>query len=156
MFCFSHTNATLFRCVTCKYEMEGEDLEDWPYVRLEDPTHCLHGVVHANGYGHLLRVNGREGGSKYLTGCDIMGFWDRICKMLHVRYGKSYNYCAFLVISMVHCRGLPSIATFFCDILALDHYLICYQNARCSYCTINLYNKNLYAFYCQSLIRVLL
>ncbi|XP_008802928.2 PHD finger protein At1g33420-like [Phoenix dactylifera] len=73
------------RCIKCKYEMRGEDLEDWPYVRLEDSTHLLHGVVHANGYGHLLRVNGREGGSKYLTGCDIMGFWDRICKMLHVR-----------------------------------------------------------------------
>ncbi|XP_010910248.2 PHD finger protein At1g33420 [Elaeis guineensis] len=73
------------RCVACKYEMGGEDPEDWPYVQLEDSTHWLHGVVHANGYGHLLRVNGREGGSKYLTGCDIMGFWDRICKMLHVR-----------------------------------------------------------------------
>ncbi|KAG1328192.1 PHD finger protein [Cocos nucifera] len=75
----------LDRCVACKYEMGGEDLEVWPYERLEDSTHWLHGVVHANGYGHLLRVNGREGGSKYLTGCDIMGFWDRICKMLHVR-----------------------------------------------------------------------
>nr|XP_010927813.1 PHD finger protein At1g33420 [Elaeis guineensis] len=73
------------RCITCKYEMTGDDLEDWPYVQLEDSSHLLHAVVHANGYGHLLRVNGREGGSKYLTGCDIMGFWDRICKMLHVR-----------------------------------------------------------------------
>lgn len=45
----------------------------------------LHGVIHANGYGHLLRVNGREGGSKYLSGTDIMGFWDRLCKMLQVR-----------------------------------------------------------------------
>lgn len=74
------------RCVSCKYEMTAEDFEDWAYRQLDDSTHLLHGVVHANGYGHLLRVNGREGGSKSLTGCDIMGFWDRLCKMLRVRY----------------------------------------------------------------------
>ncbi|KAJ6801144.1 putative PHD finger protein [Iris pallida] len=73
------------RCVSCKYEMTVEDYEDWAYRQLDDATHLLHGVVHANGYGHLLRVNGREGGSKCLTGCDIMSFWDRLCKMLHVR-----------------------------------------------------------------------
>ena len=26
-------------------------------------AHLLHGVLHGNGYGHLLRLNGREGGS---------------------------------------------------------------------------------------------
>ncbi|RWR90284.1 PHD finger protein [Cinnamomum micranthum f. kanehirae] len=51
----------------------------------EDPTHLLHGMVHMNGFGHLIRVNGREGGSRFLSGCDIMGFWDRLCKMLRVR-----------------------------------------------------------------------
>ncbi|XP_072999032.1 PHD finger protein At1g33420-like isoform X1 [Typha latifolia] len=73
------------RCALCKYEMTGDELEDWAYLQLEDSSHLLHAVVHANGYGHLLRVNGREGGSKYLTGRDIMGFWDRLCILLCVR-----------------------------------------------------------------------
>ncbi|KAL8210259.1 hypothetical protein R6Q57_006991 [Mikania cordata] len=38
-----------------------------------------------NGYGHILRVNGREGGSQVLSGRHIMDFWDRICKVLGVR-----------------------------------------------------------------------
>ena len=95
--------------------MTGDDLEDWPYVQLEDSSHLLHAVVHANGYGHLLRVNGREGGSKYLTGCDIMGFWDRICKMLHVRYGLSCDYHIFLVIFID--QDLILIATFCCSLI---------------------------------------
>lgn len=33
-------------------------------------AHLLHGVVHANGFGHLARVNGREGGSQQLSGVD--------------------------------------------------------------------------------------
>ena len=62
-------------------------MEDWVYQQLENNTHLLHAVVHSNGYGHLLRVNGREGGSKHLSGCHIMDFWDRFCKMLGVRLG---------------------------------------------------------------------
>jgi hypothetical protein len=54
-------------------------------LQLHDPSHLLHAVVHSNGYGHLLRVNGRQGGSKHLTGREIMSFWDRLCKFLHVR-----------------------------------------------------------------------
>ncbi|MQL83399.1 hypothetical protein Taro_015899 [Colocasia esculenta] len=72
-------------CTTCNYEMSADDLEDWAYLQLGDSTHLLHGVVHTNGYGHLLRINGREGGSKCLTGCVVMDFWDRLCKMLRVR-----------------------------------------------------------------------
>lgn len=75
-----------FRCPLCKYESTADELEDGAYIQLEDSSHLLHAVVHGNGYGHLLRVNGREGGSRYLTGRDIMGFWDRLCKLLHVRY----------------------------------------------------------------------
>ncbi|CAI9777526.1 unnamed protein product [Fraxinus pennsylvanica] len=73
------------RCKTCNHVMTTEDVEDWMYHQLEDTTHLLHGVVHANGYGHLLRVNGREGGSKVLSGRHIMSFWDRLCTTLGVR-----------------------------------------------------------------------
>ncbi|XP_027087399.1 PHD finger protein At1g33420-like [Coffea arabica] len=73
------------RCKSCNHVMTAEDIEDWIYNQLEDTTHLLHGVVHANGFGHLLRVNGRESGSRLLSGRHIMNFWDRLCKILGVR-----------------------------------------------------------------------
>lgn len=39
-----------------------------PASIVDSHTHLLHGVVHLNGYGHLLRINGMEGGSLHLTG----------------------------------------------------------------------------------------
>lgn len=78
------------RCKSCNYQITSDDLEDWLYMQLADTTHLLQGVVHSNGYGHLLRINGREGGSKFLSGSHIMDFWDRLCKMLRVRWGLTY------------------------------------------------------------------
>ena len=43
------------------------------------------GMVHANGYSHLLRVNGREGGSRTFTGAQLMDLWDGLCTALRVR-----------------------------------------------------------------------
>ncbi|XWS41215.1 hypothetical protein CRYUN_Cryun17cG0061600 [Craigia yunnanensis] len=74
-----------FRCKSCSHVTTTDDVEDWICHQLEDTTHLLHGVIHSNGYGHLLRVNGREGGSRVLSGCHIMDFWDRLCKTLSVR-----------------------------------------------------------------------
>ncbi|KAA8547684.1 hypothetical protein F0562_004113 [Nyssa sinensis] len=48
-------------------------------------THLLHGLIHCNGFGHLLCINGIEGRSKYLCGREIMDLWDRICTNLHAR-----------------------------------------------------------------------
>ncbi|XVF60940.1 hypothetical protein PTKIN_Ptkin08bG0088500 [Pterospermum kingtungense] len=73
------------RCKSCSHVTTTDDVEDWVCHHLEDTTHLLHGVIHSNGYGHLLRVNGREGGSRVLSGCHIMDFWDRLCKTLAVR-----------------------------------------------------------------------
>ncbi|KAK3133468.1 hypothetical protein QOZ80_6AG0536910 [Eleusine coracana subsp. coracana] len=47
--------------------------------------HLLHGVVHLNGFGHLVSVHGFEGGSDFVSGQQIMDLWDRICSTLHVR-----------------------------------------------------------------------
>ena len=80
-----------FRCKACDHVITADDVEEWVYHQLEDTTHLLHGVIHANGYGHLLRVNGKEGGSRVLSGCHIMDFWDRLCKSLGVRLG--FLYC---------------------------------------------------------------
>ncbi|PIA59751.1 hypothetical protein AQUCO_00400567v1 [Aquilegia coerulea] len=48
-------------------------------------THLLHGLVHCNGFGHLLCINGIEGGSSCLCGREIMDLWDRICTSLRTR-----------------------------------------------------------------------
>ncbi|KAG5052914.1 hypothetical protein JHK87_005112 [Glycine soja] len=52
---------------------------------IDNEKHLLHGVIHCNGYGHLLCVNGIEEGSKVLSGREIMDLWDRICTNLRVR-----------------------------------------------------------------------
>ncbi|XP_010499890.1 PREDICTED: PHD finger protein At1g33420-like [Camelina sativa] len=69
----------------CKWCSLALDIEDWVYSQLEDNTHLLHGVIHSNGFAHLLSLNGREGGSGFLTGRAIMDFWDRLCSSLAVR-----------------------------------------------------------------------
>lgn len=48
-------------------------------------THLLHGLIHCNGFGHLICINGIEGGSKFIFGREIMDLWDRICTTLCVR-----------------------------------------------------------------------
>ena len=48
-------------------------------------THILHGLIHCNGFGHLLCINGREGGSKTLFGREIMDLWDRFYENLRAR-----------------------------------------------------------------------
>ncbi|KAF5775459.1 putative chromatin regulator PHD family [Helianthus annuus] len=73
------------RCKSCNHVLTTEDVEEWMYNQLDDTSHLLHAVVHMNGYGHILRVNGREGGSHVLSGRHIMDFWDRLCKALGVR-----------------------------------------------------------------------
>ncbi|XP_011038253.1 PREDICTED: PHD finger protein MALE MEIOCYTE DEATH 1 [Populus euphratica] len=72
-----------------KYHMIIPVDSEWSQ-KLEDgvcdlQTHLLHGLIHCNGFGHLLCINGREGGSKYLCGREIMDLWDRICASLRTR-----------------------------------------------------------------------
>ena len=45
-----------------------------------------HGVIHCNGYGHLVCLNGIEGGSKFPSEREIMDLWDKICTNLRARY----------------------------------------------------------------------
>ncbi|CAI8603163.1 unnamed protein product [Vicia faba] len=85
MCCGDSLHLSESKCKSCNHVTTSDDVEEWVYHQLENTSHLLHGVVHANGYGHLLRVNGREGGSRFLSGCHIMDFWDRLCKTLGVR-----------------------------------------------------------------------
>ncbi|PKI71253.1 hypothetical protein CRG98_008353 [Punica granatum] len=52
---------------------------------LELNTHLLHGMIHCNGFGHLLCINGKEEGPNPFSASELMDIWDRICTILRVR-----------------------------------------------------------------------
>ncbi|KAH0703576.1 hypothetical protein KY285_017854 [Solanum tuberosum] len=52
---------------------------------LEIGTHVLHGLIHCNGYGHLLSINGVNEDSNLLSGSDFMDLWDRLCTIFKTR-----------------------------------------------------------------------
>ncbi|QDZ17651.1 PHD finger protein [Chloropicon primus] len=66
---------------------------------LENQAHLLHGTLHANGFGHLLRVNGYEGGSLLLSGRQMMEVWTNLCTLLKAR--------VVTVEDVSHKCGLP-------------------------------------------------
>ncbi|CAH2077403.1 unnamed protein product [Thlaspi arvense] len=92
-------------------------------VVLDLQTHLLHGMIHTNGFGHLICVNGLEGGSTYLCGRELVDLWDRICTNLGARmitvedltnkrsldlrllYGVAYGYSWFGRWGYKFCRG---------------------------------------------------
>eukprot|EP01051_Picozoa_sp_SAG22_P008190 SAG22_NODE_610_length_8597_cov_4.848906_2_plen_662_part_00 len=45
---------------------------------LERPVLALHGMLHANGFGHLIHVNGKEVGSA-VSGTRLLDVWDGFC-----------------------------------------------------------------------------
>ena len=51
----------------------------------DSTKHRLHGVIHVNGFGHLLRINGMYGGSQSATGLQILALWDTLCDVLRAR-----------------------------------------------------------------------
>ena len=68
--------------------------------------HAMHGVIHSNGFGHLLCVNGLEMGSD-LAGRHIMDFWDRLCTSLRARsalllyFGHMYSHALYTGGSLI-------------------------------------------------------
>ncbi|KAL6637028.1 hypothetical protein ACP70R_024600 [Stipagrostis hirtigluma subsp. patula] len=52
---------------------------------LRRSDHLLHGIIHSNGFGHLVALCGRDGGSTFLSGREIMDIWDHLCSALRVR-----------------------------------------------------------------------
>ncbi|CDP05546.1 unnamed protein product [Coffea canephora] len=52
---------------------------------LDVRTHILYGLIHCNGYGHLICINGVKAPSNFLSETDAMNLWDRICSTLCTR-----------------------------------------------------------------------
>jgi len=66
------------KCISC-----GE--KDCDTSILDYQTHLMHGTLHANGCGHLKRINGREAGSRVLSGQQLIQIWEKICHLLRAR-----------------------------------------------------------------------
>lgn len=69
-------------------EQEPQFVDPYEFSSVNQLTskwHLFHGVVHLNGIGHLLRVNGWAGGSDVLTGKEAAQIWDKLCAKLHVQ-----------------------------------------------------------------------
>ncbi|CAN4088482.1 unnamed protein product [Withania somnifera] len=52
---------------------------------VEIGNHVLHGLIHCNGYGHLLSINGANEDSNLLSVSDFMDLWDRLCTIIKTR-----------------------------------------------------------------------
>ncbi|KDO60815.1 hypothetical protein CISIN_1g041583mg, partial [Citrus sinensis] len=93
----SHPFCNLCRCVgwshhfVCKrrYHFIIPQHEKWikplNMDTLEHCDHILHGVVHCNGFGHLLSISGSKDGSNYLCEEQIMNLFDHLCTILHTQ-----------------------------------------------------------------------
>ena len=59
----------------------------WTQVSLfESKHHYMHGTLHANGFGHLDRMNARDlPGVMRLVGQQLMVLWDSLCRLLAAR-----------------------------------------------------------------------
>lgn len=56
----------------------------------DDQAHILYGLIHSNGFGHLISINGIEGGLKYLCGRDgSLGSYFELGKSLLKMYPGS-------------------------------------------------------------------
>ncbi|CAN8266856.1 unnamed protein product [Cochlearia groenlandica] len=72
-----------------KYHLIIPESDKWKKPLINDSlmvtSHMMHGVIHCNGYGHLLCINAHDDDDKYLCGNRIMDFWNRLCLTLHTR-----------------------------------------------------------------------
>ncbi|CAL8997132.1 unnamed protein product [Prunus brigantina] len=84
---YSRCNNNLI--LKCKYHFvipaddEFEEQLDDPFDKddyfFKDWTHLLHWLLHNNGIGHLMCINGINRGSAFITGRDIMHLWGLLC-----------------------------------------------------------------------------
>lgn len=74
----------------------------------DDQAHILYGLIHSNGFGHLISINGIEGGLKYLCGRDgSLGSYFELGKSLLKMYpGSIWWICLCCMGFLMGIRGL--------------------------------------------------
>ncbi|XP_051145061.1 PHD finger protein At2g01810-like [Andrographis paniculata] len=60
-----------------------EEQLDWDLEEIR--YHNLYGLIHCNGYGHLICVNGLKNNSRFFSADDSMRCWDYLCTVLKAR-----------------------------------------------------------------------
>ncbi|XP_074375999.1 PHD finger protein At2g01810-like [Apium graveolens] len=81
---------------------------------LADRNHLLHGLVHCNGYGHLLSINTADDDDlNSLHGNDIMDFWDRLCTTLQIRKVSLNDYSRKKALDLRLLHGVAYGTTWF-------------------------------------------
>ncbi|KAL7149567.1 hypothetical protein ABFS83_05G050000 [Erythranthe nasuta] len=90
-----------------KYHFIIPEKENWNLPLDEiDETHChyLYGLIHCNGYGHIIRVNGLKNNSNFFSADDTMEFWDRLCTVLKARYisARHVSRKEAIELSLIH------------------------------------------------------
>lgn len=68
---------------------------------LDFENHKLYGLIHCNGYGHLISINGLKNNSKFLRADDSMNFWDHLCTVLRARFISLLEFS--VLISCYQC-----------------------------------------------------
>ncbi|XP_075482475.1 PHD finger protein MALE MEIOCYTE DEATH 1-like [Primulina tabacum] len=48
-------------------------------------NHSLYGLIHCNGYGHLICINGIKYGTNFIGVSEVMEFWNGLCTVLRAR-----------------------------------------------------------------------
>jgi hypothetical protein len=82
---FSGLAISEFRGSTSVAGEGEEDPFNSPASILDSKNHYMHGTLHANGFGHLQRMNAASDGPIKLTGHQLMTIWDSLCTLLAAR-----------------------------------------------------------------------
>ncbi|KAL1803478.1 hypothetical protein DCAR_0935177 [Daucus carota subsp. sativus] len=81
---------------------------------LQNRNHLLHGLIHCNGYGHLLAINLLDDDdSSSLHGNDIMELWDRLCTTLQIRKVSLHDYSRKKALELRLLHGVSYGTTWF-------------------------------------------
>ncbi|KAK6146691.1 hypothetical protein DH2020_020560 [Rehmannia glutinosa] len=80
--------------------------DDWNTPLDEDfalyDSHYLYGLIHCNGYGHLICINGLKNNSNLFTADDSMELWERLCTLLKARWSaKRLENVLFVIIDQL-------------------------------------------------------
>lgn len=62
-------------------------------------SHSLYGLIHCNGYGHLICINGIKDGTNFIGVSDVMQFWNRLCTVLRARLIYYYSLMKFHLVN---------------------------------------------------------
>ncbi|KZV47925.1 PHD finger protein-like [Dorcoceras hygrometricum] len=78
-----------------KYHLIIPSYEDWDKPLhgnfSQFQSHSLYSLIHCNGYGHLISINGIQDGTNFISFREVMDFWNHLCTVLRARKISFYD-----------------------------------------------------------------